>query len=257
MTNLSGPAVAAGLNQPAWIVRPRPRPRAGLTLICLHAAASGAMMFRRWPNLLPEDIDVALVRMPGRESRLSEPVLRDFGAAVDALVTVIDSCADRPYALLGHSMGAHLAFAVAGARIAAGMRPPRRLFLSGTRPPHLFRPSFTPGASDDELIDWLARIGGTDLDLLRNEEIRAIVLPALRADLSICSGVRPTGPALPCRMSVFGGEQDDIPRGDLEQWHRWSELPVTTTMFTGRHFFLTAESERDVVREVVRILGEP
>ncbi|SCL27457.1 Surfactin synthase thioesterase subunit [Micromonospora pallida] len=240
----------------AWIVRPRSRPRARVTLVCFHSASSGAAMYRRWPDRLPETVDVALVRMPGRENRLRQPFVEDFDAAVAALSTALGECGSGPYALLGHSMGAHLAFAVAGARVAAGLPPPRHLFLCGTRPPHLFRPAFTAASSDGELIAALTMMGGTDPALLANEELRRMVLPTFRADLRVCAGVRPPRRPLPCPLSVFGGEQDDIPGTELDQWRRWSSRSVTTSMFPGRHFFLVDESEDAVLGEVGRVLAE-
>jgi surfactin synthase thioesterase subunit len=257
VTNPGVRVAATGSADPSlWLSQPGPRAHARITLVCFHSAGSGAAMFHRWPNRLPDWVNVALVRMPGRESRLREPSLTDYGTAVDALTAALEGALDRPYALLGHSMGAHLAFGVAAARHRAGARPASHLFLSGTRAPHLFRPPLSPRSSDGELVDALLGMGGTAPELLENDEMRRIVLPIFRADLSVCAGVRLPRSTVQTDLSVFGGEQDDVPWQDLDEWRRWSGGRVMTTMFRGGHFFLIKESEDAVLRTVVRTLDE-
>ena len=236
-------------------MRPVHRPQAEVSLICVHAAGSGPGMYRRWPALLPESVDPVLVRMPGRESRFSEPLIDDFSMAVTALSSGLANCFDRPYALFGHSMGAHLAFALATRQHAAGLRLPEHVFVSGTLPPHLFRPPLGPQPhSDEELVAALASMGGTDPAMLADPEARRIVLAPFRADLRICAGLRVAESPLPCALSVYGGVDDQFPESDLAEWSRWSTEPVTVTMFTGRHFFLNNESELPVLRQITRTL---
>lgn len=240
----------------AWTVRPLPRPDARLTLVCFHAAASGAAMYRKWPARLPDSMDVVLVRMPGRESRLAEAPLVHFGDTVTALADSLADCLDRPYALFGHSMGAHLAFAVAASRIAVGLRAPEHIFVSGTRPPHLFRAPLAPDATSDELVAALAAMGGTDPTLLDNEEARRIILRSFTADLRLCARLPVPDCPLACPLSVFGGEDDEIDRRELAEWSRWSSRSTRVRMFPGRHFFVNNESEDDVLRDIADTLDK-
>jgi surfactin synthase thioesterase subunit len=255
---LTRTAAGRRIGPAGWAVRPLHRPDARVTLICFHAAGSGAAMYRRWPALLPESVDPVLVRMPGRESRFGEPLIDDFTTAVAALAAGLDGCFDRPYALFGHSMGAHLAFALAVERDVAGLRLPEHMFVSGTRPPHLFRPPFgSEPHSDEQLVAALAEMGGTDSLILSDREARRIILAPFRADLRICAGLRIAGRPLPCALSVFGGADDDISRADLAEWSRWSTRSVTVTMFAGRHFFVNTESESAVLHRIAQTLVEP
>jgi len=227
-----------------------------MTLLCFHAAGSGSAMYRRWPHLLPPSVETALIRMPGRESRLAEQPILDFVTAVTAFESELDGCFDRDYALFGHSMGAYLAFALATARVAVGLRPPRHVFVSGARPPHLFRPPSGRGRrTDADLTRLLAEMGGTDPVLLDNEEMRQIILRSFRADLSVCDSMRVPDRSLPCGLSVLGGESDHISREDLAEWSSWSTGLVSTAMFRGGHFFLNMESEAEVLTEVTHVLS--
>jgi medium-chain acyl-[acyl-carrier-protein] hydrolase len=240
---------------PEWSFAPEPRPAATMTLMCFHAAGSGAAMYRQWPQQLPGGVEAALVRMPGRESRLTEDPIEDFGTAVTALAAGLEGRLDRDYAFFGHSMGAYLAFAIAASRVAAGLRPPSHLFVSAARPPHLFRPPLAHRRkADEDLVRLLGDLGGTSEALLDNDEMRPIILRPFRADLAICDTITLPNCPLPCAISVFGGEDDGISPGDLGEWSRWSTGPVSTTIFRGGHFFVNGESQADVLREVTRVL---
>jgi surfactin synthase thioesterase subunit len=240
----------------AWAFAAEPRPGATMTLICFHAAGSGPAMYRNWAQRLPGSVATVLIRMPGRESRLAEEPLVDFDAAVAALQAGLAGWLRGDYALYGHSMGAYLACAVAAAGIAAGWPAPRHIFVSAARPPHLFRPPLGPGRSADaDLIGLLDKMGGTDPALLENDEMRQIILRSFRADLSVCASIRAPAGRLPCPVSAFGGERDDIAREDLQEWSRWTSGPVRARMFGGGHFFVNAESEDDVLGEVAGVLS--
>jgi len=227
---------------------PRPRSAASLSLICLHAAGSGASMFRRWPDRLSDDVELVLVQLPGRETRINETPFTEFSAALDALMVGLADRLDRPHVLFGHSMGAQLATGVAGRRRAEGRRNPERLIVSGSRPPHLFRPLFPLGQDTDvALVAALKRMGGTQRELLDNPDILKIILPTLRADLQVCRTAEPPPVPIDCSIIVFGGRQDTIPENELAEWSRLSSHPVARHMFPGRHFFLTVESEPAVL----------
>ncbi|MCA9540674.1 MAG: hypothetical protein KC620_17365, partial [Myxococcales bacterium] len=47
-------------------------PQATRRLICLPHAGGGSAAFARWRGALPADIELSALRLPGRETRLSE-----------------------------------------------------------------------------------------------------------------------------------------------------------------------------------------
>ena len=62
------------------------------------------------------------MKLPGRESRRDEPRYVDADACVRGLADEFDERLSRPHVLLGHSMGALLAYSLAQQRIARGLR---------------------------------------------------------------------------------------------------------------------------------------
>src|SRR6185312_1984176 len=98
-----------------WLHFPSPSVYAGTRLFCIPYAGGGSAVFREWPGALP-DVEVGLVRLPGRESRFRDRPYSDMTALVADLADILLSQVDRPYALFGHSMGGRIAFEV-GRRI--------------------------------------------------------------------------------------------------------------------------------------------
>ena len=80
---------------PPWLVRPIHRPDAAMRLICLPHAGGGASSFHSLAALLPRDIEMLTVQLPGRESRLSEPPFRRMAPLIDALTDAVSAPARR------------------------------------------------------------------------------------------------------------------------------------------------------------------
>ena len=80
-----------------------------LRLFCFPHAGGGTLMYRSWRDRF----SVAPVCLPGRESRLHEPLMQDLFAVVEALSDEIRPHLDVPFAFFGHSMGAAIAFELA------------------------------------------------------------------------------------------------------------------------------------------------
>ena len=59
--------------QTPWIGGFRPNPRAKLTIFCFPYAGGTAAIYRDWPAMMPDLIDVCPVQLPGRGGRIAEP----------------------------------------------------------------------------------------------------------------------------------------------------------------------------------------
>jgi medium-chain acyl-[acyl-carrier-protein] hydrolase len=224
-----------------WIVRPRPNPAASLRLFCLPYAGGGASVYRAWAGLLPAEIELCVIQLPGREQRIGEPAHTAMPDLVAALAEQLAPwVADLPYALFGHSLGALVAYEL-GQALRATAAGPRHLFVSASPPPHCAgqrRPIHT--LPDDQFIDELRRLKGTPEQVLQHRELMELLLPVLRADFSLLNTyAHRQHPPLPCPIAAFAGAADqEIPTDVVQRWQEYTAAAFRLRVVPGGHFFL-------------------
>ena len=236
-----------------WIVRPRPRPDARVRLFCFPFAGGSSFTYRAWADALPPSIEVAAVRLPGRESRRAEASFRRVGPLVQALATVLAPWTDRPFAFFGHSMGALVAYELARTL----PTPPVHLYVSGRRAPdHPDLRAPIHALPDAAFVAELRHLNGTPEDVLRHAELLQLVLPVLRADFELCeTHVHAPGPPLPCPLTAMGGIADArVPAATLDAWRAQTSSTFARRLFPGDHFYLEA-GRPAVLAAIVESLG--
>ncbi|MGK3989843.1 alpha/beta fold hydrolase [Sorangium sp. So ce136] len=238
--------MSTGSTSDTWISCTRPNPAARLRLFCLPYAGGGSTAFSSWQRQLPAQVELCALKLPGREARMREPPFDRLTPLVQAVATGIAPWLTKPFVLYGHSLGALVGFEVTRELRRRRAPLPLHLLVSGRRPPHM-QPGPEPlhGASDQALVAWLRRVGGTPDEVLREPDLLAMILPVLRADI----GVNEAEPfveedPLECPISVFGGLADErASRAELEAWRRHTRGPFGVEMFPGGHFFLQSARE--------------
>lgn len=220
-----------------------------LTLLCLPYSGASAMVYSRWRRKLPAWLNVRPVELPGRGARLAEPLHTDLAALARQLAAEQRLTANQPYAVLGHSLGALLAFELVHELQALGCQPPVALFACGTAAPS--RREEYDGArlreakSDAELMDELRTLQGTPEEVLANEELMSLMLPILRADFLLCGHYAyRQRPALRCPLHVFGGEDDRASEEQLLAWRAETQGDFSLEVFPGGHFFIHEHEDR-------------
>ncbi|WP_028694066.1 thioesterase II family protein [Pseudomonas cremoricolorata] len=219
-----------------------------LKLLCLPYSGASAMVYARWRRKLPAWVQVQPVELPGRGARLAEALHTDMQALARQLAAEQRGAASARYALLGHSLGALLAFELAHELQALGCPPPVALFACGTAAPTRREDydgkNWRQAKSDAELIAELRELQGTPEEVLSNQELMSLTLPVLRADFLLCGHYQyRQRPALRCPLHVLGGEQD---RANAEQLRAWAEQSLgefSLQMFPGGHFFIHEEED--------------
>jgi surfactin synthase thioesterase subunit len=226
-----------------WISQLRPNPRASLRLFCFPYAGGGTAPYRPWGDVLPRNVEVCPIQLPGREMRIKQAAFSDVFALVEALVPNIVPFLDRPFALFGHSMGALVAFELARTLTRDHHPLPERLFVSARVAPSVqLKSAPINKLPDDELIREIVQLNGTDKDVVGQTELMKLVLPTLRADLALHEEYRYSdGVLLECPIVAFGGLQDfKVSAEDLDAWRNHTGGPFTKRMLAGDHFFISA-----------------
>lgn len=208
---------------------------AELRLFCFAHAGGGAAVFRPLRPLLAPRVDVVPIVLPGRESRVHELPYRRMEQLLDPLCAAIGPYLDRPFALLGHSLGSIVAYEV------ARRFPPACLIVSGRRAPRSVtaRRLFS-SLPDGEFLTEIGRLGGTPPEVLEQTQLIRMLMPALRADFELNEAYRALpGPGLSCPLVAYMGADDpEVTRAELLGWHEETAGEFTLRVFPGGHFYL-------------------
>ncbi len=214
--------------------RGTPSPAAEVLLFCLPHAGAGAAAYREWA--FGPRIGVEPVLLPGRETRITEDPTPD----PTRVAAAIAQRADRPYAIFGHSMGARLGFHAVRELRRMGAPMPLRLFVSAARPPDTELDRRYSHLADDELFDAVTELGGMPAELAEHDELRALVLPILRADLAWLEACEPADEApLPVPIVALSADGDSIASPEyVAGWARHTSAGFRQVTFAGGHFYL-------------------
>lgn len=223
-----------------WASVPRPVNNPKLRLICFPPAGSGTVIYQKWVASFPSDVEVWIVRLPGRETRLRDPLFYDMSSLVESLADTLNPYLDIPYILFGHSLGSLICFELTRYLRRFNKPLPLHLLLSGHRAPH--RPPLNPPihqASDEEFLARIKDMGGTPDAFFEMKDLVELMLPALRADFTIWETYqyREEYP-LDIPMTVFGSDGDgDAAEADFYAWEQHTTKPFEIHMFHGNHFY--------------------
>ena len=224
-----------------WFYCRLPRRQPRVRLFGFPPAGGAPVQYFAWPEHLPEEIELHVAQLPGRERRRHEPPLTDINHLLDELTSAVAVLADRSVALFGHSMGALLAFEVARRLRATDRATPCHLFVAGRRAPHVPFP-YDPihRLPDAEFMRLLQdRYGALPEAVRTNPELVEFFLPVIRADMTLLETYqyRPE-PQLDCPITVYGGHADpSTTLRDLEAWAEQTRAGFRLRMFAGDHFF--------------------
>lgn len=226
-----------------WFAGKAPAAAPRLRLFCFPYAGLGTSAFRGWATLFPAGVDVLPVQFPGRESRHHEPPVRRMNELAAATFEAVAPFTDVPFAFVGHSLGAAVAYEVA--RLLPPGAPLQRLVVSARRAPHLpdRQSPISHLPTEQFLPEVCRRYDGIPAAVLESPDLLELLLPRLRADLELLETYAFTGgEPLGCPISVFGGTHDSgVPAADLDGWRQHTRAAVTIRMVDGPHLFLQTQ----------------
>lgn len=229
------------VSQSLWFQVARPVEAPRLRLFCFSYAGGNASTYRDWHKLLPADVEVCSIQLPGRGSRFKENAYTTLNSMLDALQSAIQPHIGVPYAMFGHSMGAQVAFELARRLRDAGQRQPECLIVSGRRGPQRpprNKPIHT--LPEPEFREEIRRLNGTPEEALNNPELMDLVSPILRADCQVVETweYRPSEPIDVPVLALGGVKDKQVSLDDLEDWRSVTRGPFSLELFSGDHFFI-------------------
>ncbi|MEV5126662.1 alpha/beta fold hydrolase [Streptomyces decoyicus] len=248
-----------------WVRTLRAAARPLARLVCFPHSGGSTASYVHWAAALPPAVELLAVQYPGRGDRFAEEPgsVRLMAAAVAAELagTSGNITAPAPLALFGHSLGALVAYETALALRDAG-REPAHLLVSGSAAPHDVRGGGLHLAEDTELWETVTGLGGFEAEVADDAELRDLLLPTLRADLTANETYRPHPAAglLSCPVRCYFGRRDPLVDGArLAGWGYVTDGPFTLIPRPGGHFYADdGTGTAGLVPDVLAALsGEP
>jgi surfactin synthase thioesterase subunit len=244
-----------------WFSPAQPPEEARIRLFLMPHAGSGAAAYRGWSRLLPADIGVQALTLPGRQSRRAEPLPVDWDTLLDdlhqALLATLDD--ERPYALFGHCIGAMLAYRLTVRLEAAGDPPPLLLGMSGWTPRGFFRaPAGHEKLSMSQFGELFKDLGAFPEELWTDPDMLDLVLPPVIADFRIAAQYEDDGAVVDCPLVSYAGQSDSllVEPGAMMAWTDRSRQYLGHREYPGSHFYVSEHAAAvmsDFARRLLRI----
>lgn len=224
-----------------WFEPPEADSDATVRLFLFPHAGSGVSIYRDWPGLLPPSVAAQCVQLPGRQQRIGEPAFTEMEPLLAALTEAVAAEIDeRPYAFFGHCMGAQLAFRLAARLAADGLPAPVLVGASGWAPEGFRTPTMEHARlPEPELRQWIVDLGSLPAAVMHDEEVLAMVIPTLRADLAVCATAVDRGERVSCPIVSYGGRADPLMfPGAMASWAGRTGTYLGNSEFPGGHFYI-------------------
>ena len=209
----------------------------GITLLVLPHAGGASHAYLPLARMVRGAVEVRCLDLPGHGRRAKEPPLSSMEEMAADLAGELLSL-PGPWAVLGHSLGAQLAYALACRARREGLQAPSHLFLSGSPPqgPGPRRPHIAH-LPPERFLEAVAGYGLMPAEAAENELFRSYFEPLLRADFLAVEGYEPHESILEVPATVLYG-RDDLTPAEAGSWTSLLRPAPTCLGLPGGHFYL-------------------
>jgi medium-chain acyl-[acyl-carrier-protein] hydrolase len=231
-----------------WVIFPKHKKSTAVRLICFPNAGGGGGAYRMCADEVHPDVEVGWALWPGRESRIRERPCSSIEELVPALTSGLSKWLDGKFVFYGHSLGAKIAFEVSRELRRRQHVGPAHLFVGACQAPQVpwHQPVLHQLAEEQFIEQVQNRYGGIPRQVVSDPELRALLVPALRADVRLVETYKYTPePPLSCPITAFGGAADGtVEPWTLDAWRQQTRNDFQIYTVPGDHFFVQSSRQR-------------
>lgn len=225
----------------------------GAALVFPHAGGAALAYRSLGTALAAAGADTYVMQYPQRGDRLTHPAPDTVGALAADLFEGGDWAGLGPLRLFGHCMGAVVAFEFARVAESKGIEI-SALWVSASEAPSTAprRPSLP--MAETEIIAEMVDLGGTDPQLLADDDFVELLLMAVRADYAAFNRYACDDDVrIAADIHTLGGRDDHrVSENMLRRWETHTDGAFTVSMFDGGHFYVNDHTAD--VAELVNVL---
>ena len=229
-----------------WIKRyPTAGQASSRAMLVFPHAGGAAVAYRALGTALgAAGSDAYVMQYPQRGERLSHPAPATVAELAEDLFAAGDWTRVGSLRLFGHCMGAVVAFEFARVAEVHGVEV-EQLWVSASEAPSAVASSPALPTAQAEIIAEMVDLGGTDPQLLADDDFVELLLLAVRADYAAFNRYACAADvAIAADVYALGGERDHRVSEDmLRRWETHTTGAFTMSMFDGGHFYVNDHTE--------------
>lgn len=228
-----------------------------IKLFCIPYAGGSAMCYLKWRKYLIQDIELRPLELSGRGYRIGSKLYDSFEEAVSDLLKIIErQITDEYYVILGHSLGALLAYELGQALCKDNYPTPLHMFFLGQIPPQHQKKLKRYFLPDKKFIEEIVKFGGTPPEIFEDEELYSYFMPPLRADFKIHDTYcyKPES-KLNCDFSIITGNDDaSVNKDNISGWKDLSAKCCKIYNVDGGHMFINENvaGVTDIINKTIK-----
>ena len=215
---------------------------ATVRLFCFHYAGGNANLFNNWHSLLPKNLELIAIQLPGRINLSAMIPCTEMSSVINILYkAMLPVLLDKPFVFFGHSLGGLISFELARFIQSHHQIAPVKLISAACQSPRIPRGQKKISTlSEEGIIKALIAYNNTPRKVLENKELMQIALPIIRADFAVNESYSDLpGQPLTCPITVYGGIDDlTVNQAELENWRLETKGQFKLHLFSGDHFFI-------------------
>jgi len=231
-------------------IKPKPN------LFLLHYAGGNFYSYNFIKPYLNGQFNFIPIELPGRGKRMREKLLFDKDLAVaDVLSQILKNMNSNPFLIFGHSMGAYLGFQVVEELEKRNLSP-LCFIASGNPGPNIKNDKQRYDLPKDEFISELKILGGTENEILKDDELFEFFEPVIRADFEVVE--KEIGNVIDSKIStpIFACMGDKEKFCDqIQNWRQHTTGSFRSKLFEGNHFFIHNHAQE--IAKLIRQCAEP